>query len=499
MSNGAGGSRPILAAPGETPDVAAAARQAAQRERAVAGAHRPRDYLLRRALAGADLLAVLAAAALALMLSPDPADPVDILWLLPTLPVWLVLFRLYGLYERDVKRVNASALDDLPSLFHTFVVGTLILWAYLRVFEGHGALTLVETVVFGASGVLMAMTLRVVARRAVIRFGGPSRVLLVGQSPVTEALIRKLQSHPEYGLEPVGEISVNGATEVKSGLPYLGGLDDVHLGYLAHNLDVERVIVTAQDLPDEAMMDLVQTCSSAAVKVSIVPNHINALGPSVAIDDIEGLTVLGLNPLVLSHSSRMLKRALDLAGATAGIVLGAPLLLACAIAIKLDSRGPVLFRQRRIGRGGEPFTLLKFRTMVVDADARREELRSLSGDPDWLKLDRDPRVTRVGRFLRSTSLDELPQLWNVLVGQMSIVGPRPLIDSEDELIAGWSRTRLDLAPGVTGLWQVLGRTEIPFRDMVSLDYIYVTNWSLWLDLKLIARTVPAVLSRRGAN
>ncbi len=150
MSNGAGGSRPILAAPGEAPDVAAAARQAAQRERAVAGAHRPRDYLLRRALAGADLLAVLAAAALALMLSPDPADPVDILWLLPTLPVWLVLFRLYGLYERDVKRVNASALDDLPSLFHAFVVGTLILWAYLRVFEGHGALTLVETIVFGA-------------------------------------------------------------------------------------------------------------------------------------------------------------------------------------------------------------------------------------------------------------------------------------------------------------------------------------------------------------
>ncbi len=313
-------------------------------------------------------------------------------------------------------------------------------------------------------------------------------------------MIRKLQSHPEYGLEPVGEISVNGATEVKSGLPYLGGLDDVHLGYLAHNLDVERVIVTAQDLPDEAMMDLVQTCSSAAVKVSIVPNHINALGPSVAIDDIEGLTVLGLNPLVLSHSSRMLKRALDLAGATAGIVLGAPLLLACAIAIKLDSprAGAVSPAADRSGRRAV------HAAQVPDHGRRRggpqaEELRSLSGDPDWLKLDRDPRVTRVGRFLRSTSLDELPQLWNVLVGQMSIVGPRPLIDSEDELIAGWSRTRLDLAPGVTGLWQVLGRTEIPFRDMVSLDYIYVTNWSLWLDLKLIARTVPAVLSRRGAN
>ena len=159
----------------------------------------------------------------------------------------------------------------------------------------------------------------------------------------------------------------------------------------------------------------------------------------------------------------------------------------------------MLFRQRRIGRGGKPFTVLKFRTMVVDAEARTQELRAQSSDPDWLKLDHDPRITRVGRLLRTTSLDELPQLWNVLIGEMSLVGPRPLIGSEDELIAGWSRTRLDLAPGVTGMWQVLGRTDIPFRDMVSLDYLYVTNWSLWLDVKLIARTIPAVLIRRGAN
>ena len=259
------------------------------------------------------------------------------------------------------------------------------------------------------------------------------------------------------------------------------------------------MIVTAQDLSDEAMMDLVRNCATVSVKVSLVPDHINALGPSVAIDDVEGLTILGLNPLVLSSSSRMLKRLLDVAGATAGLLLAAPLLLVIAIAIKLDSPGPVLFRQRRIGRGGKPFTVLKFRTMVVDAEARTQELRAQSSDPDWLKLDHDPRITRVGRLLRSTSLDELPQLWNVLTGEMSLVGPRPLIGSEDEQVAGWSRTRLDLAPGVTGMWQVLGRTDIPFRDMVSLDYLYVTNWSLWLDVKLIARTIPAVLIRRGAN
>ena len=314
---------------------------------------------------------MLAAAALALMLSPDPADPVDILWLLPTLPVWLVLFRLYGLYERDVKRVNASALDDLPSLFHAFVVGTLILWAYLRVFEGHGALTLVETIVFGASGVLIAMTLRVVARRAVIRFGGPSRVLLVGQSPVTEALVRKMQCpprvRPRAGRRDLGQRSHRGQVRAPVSRPASTSVD---LGYLAaqprRRAGDRHRPGPARRGDDGPGPDLRRRRGEGEHRA---PTTSTRSGPSVAIDDIEGLTVLGLNPLVLSRSSRMLKRALDIAGATAGIVLGAPLLLACAIAIKLDSRGPVLFRQRRIGRGGEPFTLLKFRTMVVDAEA----------------------------------------------------------------------------------------------------------------------------------
>jgi lipopolysaccharide/colanic/teichoic acid biosynthesis glycosyltransferase len=170
-----------------------------------------------------------------------------------------------------------------------------------------------------------------------------------------------------------------------------------------------------------------------------------------------------------------------------------------AIAIKLDSRGPVFFRQDRVGRRGRSFTLLKFRTMVPDAEQKAEGLWEQSDDPNWLKLDNDPRVTRVGRFLRHTSLDELPQLLNVLRGDMSLVGPRPLIPLEDEQITGWSRTRLELAPGITGLWQVLGRTSIPFEEMIKLDCLYVTNWSMWMDLKLILRTVPAVVLRRGAN
>jgi lipopolysaccharide/colanic/teichoic acid biosynthesis glycosyltransferase len=190
---------------------------------------------------------------------------------------------------------------------------------------------------------------------------------------------------------------------------------------------------------------------------------------------------------------------MDLAGSAAALLLLGPLWLAIALAIKLDSRGPVFFVQRRIGRRGQEFRLFKFRTMHRDAEARRAALIEQSEDPHWLKLAHDPRITRVGRFLRLTSLDELPQLLNVIRGEMSLVGPRPLIESEAQLVEGWGQARLDLTPGITGLWQVLGRTRIPFAEMVKLDYLYVTNWSLWGDIRLLLRTLPAVLSARGAN
>ena len=488
----AGGAR-VLAAAG----AAHAAGVRAPARARPAHAHRPRDGLVRRALALGDLGGVLAGAGAAVLVAGGRLEPGTLLVAAASLPLWLVLFRVYGLYERDVKRVRAPLLDDLPALFHAFLVGTLGLGLGVGLADV-GDLRPADGAAFLVCGVAAASALRTAARRAGLRIGGPARVLIAGGSPVAAELVSRIRAHPEYGLEPVGEVSFGPRGE-SAGLPYLGRLDRIDLGALIAARDVDRVIVVARDVPEGPMMALIAACGAAAAKVSIVPGHVHALGPSVAIDDVGGLTVLGLNPLVLSRSSQLLKRCLDVAGAVVAGALLAPALAAIAVAIKLDSPGPVLFRQRRIGRHGVPFTLLKFRTMEVGAERRADELRALSEDPDWLKLERDPRVTRVGRLLRRTSLDELPQLWNVLRGSMSLVGPRPLIASEDERVAGWSRTRLDLAPGLTGLWQVLGRADLPFREMVALDYLYVTNWSLWLDLKLIARTIPAVLSRRGAN
>jgi exopolysaccharide biosynthesis polyprenyl glycosylphosphotransferase len=297
----------------------------------------------------------------------------------------------------------------------------------------------------------------------------------------------------------LGVVARSSELEADVPIPILGRVGDVSLRDLVERHDIHRVIVARSGASDEAMLELFQESRELDVKLSLLPAQVDVIGPSVEVGDIEGITVLGLNPMTLSRSSRFLKRAMDIVGSILGLLFLSPLMASIAAAIKLDSRGPVLFRQERIGRKGERFRLLKFRTMVRDAEQRTGELFAASEDPHWLKLEHDPRVTRVGRFLRLTSLDELPQLWNVLRGDMSLVGPRPLIVTEDASVTGWARTRTDLAPGVTGLWQVLGRTNIPFEEMVKLDYLYVTNWSLWGDAKLLLQTFPVVVRRRGAN
>jgi lipopolysaccharide/colanic/teichoic acid biosynthesis glycosyltransferase len=220
------------------------------------------------------------------------------------------------------------------------------------------------------------------------------------------------------------------------------------------------------------------------------------VGAAVEFEDIDGLTMLGVRRFGLVRSSRLIKRAFDIAAAAVGLLLISPLIAVIALAIRLDSNGPVFFRQPRVGRDGRHFRIFKYRSMVVDADDLKDRLRALNEAGTGLfKITEDPRVTRVGAFLRRTSLDELPQLFNVLRGEMSLVGPRPLVIDEDAMVLGMDRSRLHLTPGMTGPWQVLG-TRVPMQEMVAIDYLYVSNWSLWLDLKLLLRTVRHVL-RRG--
>jgi exopolysaccharide biosynthesis polyprenyl glycosylphosphotransferase len=271
-----------------------------------------------------------------------------------------------------------------------------------------------------------------------------------------------------------------------------------HLASIVKLFDVERVIVAFSNDETDDVVLLLRDLSELFVQVDIVPRFFDVLSPAVDIHSLEGVPLLGLRPPRLSTSSAILKRTLDLGGASLGLLLLAPAFAVIALAVKLDSRGPVFFRQERMGRGDQTFRILKFRTMSADADERKHEVAHLNrhahngGDVRMFKIKCDPRVTRTGRFLRRFSLDELPQLLNVLRGEMSLVGPRPLIPDEDMHVDAWGRKRLSLRPGMTGLWQVLGRSAIAFEEMVRFDYVYVTTWSLWNDCCLLLRTVPAV-------
>jgi lipopolysaccharide/colanic/teichoic acid biosynthesis glycosyltransferase len=212
------------------------------------------------------------------------------------------------------------------------------------------------------------------------------------------------------------------------------------------------------------------------------------------------MPVVTLPPMRLGKSSQLVKRVFDVAIAGSLLLVLMPLLTMIALAIRLTSEGPAFYRQTRRGRLGSTFEIVKFRTMVVGAESRRSDVIHLNEvDGPLFKIKgADPRVTRIGTFLRSTSLDEIPQLWNVVRGEMSLVGPRPFVVYEADLMTGRASRRLDMTPGITGLWQVLGRNDLPFEEMVKLDYLYVTNWSLWWDMKLLCQTVPVVLGRRGA-
>ena len=453
---------------------------------------------LRRLLAFGDMLAVGAAIVVALQVVGDGQGASH--WLgLMTLPLWIPLFKVYGLYDRDGKRVSHSTLDDVPYVFHALVMGTLGLWLSYKLAAPGDRLILSECLAcfgFGFAGVLLT---RGAVRGLAIELSAPERVLIVGDEDMSRLLMRKIRAHTEYGLDPIGFVAIAAGSALDTEGPrdaeeLVGEIERV-----CFELGVERVLAVAPAVNHAELAELIRRMRTLRIRVSVVPDFVDALGPSVEIDDIEGVTVLGINPPALTRSSRLAKRAMDIVIALPVLTLSLPLLAVIAIAVKLSSPGPIFYSQLRVGREGSRFRLYKFRTMVQNADELADELKEMSAHPAWLLLEKDPRITRVGGFLRRTSLDELPQLWNVLKGDMSLVGPRPMSPGVHDHISGWGLRRLDLTPGVTGLWQVLGRTSIPFEEMVKLDYLYTTNWSLWYDVRLLIRTLPAVIRQRGAN
>jgi exopolysaccharide biosynthesis polyprenyl glycosylphosphotransferase len=468
-------------------------------------AARSRDLLRRRALVGADLAGLLVAFGVMQLVSPIHPDGTHLLALAAALPLWWLLNVSLGLYGRDANLIHKSTLNELPTIGQSIFIGCALL-ALAEPLTGV-PLSRGQVIVFGLVAWGVTTATRYFCRMAVRAATSPERVLIVGSGQVAGLIARKLTAHPEFGAAVVGYVDTDyphdlgsevGVGSEVGDFPRLGDEHEVARVCAEHR--IERVVVAFSSLDHRALLDVITTCKRLHVKTSVVPRLFEVVGHGVEIDQVEGLTILGLRGFGRSRTSLRLKRLVDCVGAFAAIIVTAPILVAAALAVRLTSPGPVLFRQKRIGRDGKAFTMFKLRTMVDGADEMKGELLHLNEmtDGPMFKISDDPRVTPVGRFLRRSSIDELPQLWNVLAGEMSLVGPRPLVPDESDHIIGRHRTRLDLTPGLTGPWQVMGRNAIPFDEMVKLDYLYVAEWSLWHDVKLLVRTLPVVLGRRGA-
>ncbi len=413
---------------------------------------------------------------------------------------WALLANIYGLYDRDRVRFGRSVVDDLPDLL---ILSSLATWFGLLLLN---ASDVAHPKLRNAAAFWLVYLVLLTTGRTLVRWllsaqtGFRQPALVVGAGQVGRMIAAKIASRSEYGLDVLGYLDDDPVETGADDVRLLGRLVDAERVIGAYG--IERVIVAFSQTSALGELDLCRRCLALGVKVDIVPRLYEVIGWRNYVRSLDGIPLIGLHTPSLSPLSQLLKRTLDLVLASIGLLALSPLFLYCAVRIKLGPPGPVFFSQERIGSGGQRFRILKFRTMMIDADSRKDEVAHLNkhieSGPRMFKVPGDPRITPFGRFMRRWSIDELPQLVNVVRGEMSLVGPRPLILDEDENVLGQHRKRLDLTPGITGLWQVLGRSEIAFSEMVALDYLYVTNWSLWGDVKLLARTVPVVLQKRGA-
>jgi exopolysaccharide biosynthesis polyprenyl glycosylphosphotransferase len=448
-----------------------------------------RDRAFRGAIFFADLVAALVV--VALLLAWLPAH--ELSWTALLLPALVpVVHAANGLYLRDGQVINKSTLDEAPVLFRAATITTIV--AYL-IQSGILVIPIGAQVV---GSIWLGLTIcipagRVLARRVVARRLPPERCLIVGDNEQGRRLSAKLEHPLGINSELVGVVPLPAdRDDEQPGGQLLHSLTDS-----VERLDVHRVVIAADAAAPQQQMAAIHAAKALGVKVSVLPRVLEVVGSSATYDFVDGLTLLGVPRFGLTRTAEIVKRSSDMLGSLVALVLLAPLMLAIAAAVKLTSPGRVFFRQTRIGRGGEPFSMLKFRSMVDGADDVKASLRRRNEQQGLFKIADDPRVTRLGRHLRRTSLDELPQLFNVLKGEMGLVGPRPLVPEEDAQIQGWHRRRLHLTPGMTGPWQVLGSARIPLAEMVTIDYLYVANWSLWGDIKIMLRTAGAVVLRRG--
>ncbi|HEY6775783.1 MAG TPA: sugar transferase [Thermoleophilaceae bacterium] len=443
----------------------------------------------------ADLLCMLSAIGVATIVE-GTTDP---LWVLCTLPFWSVLAKIEGLYDADHPKIWHRTTDEAAPIFHWVTLSVAGMLFFIRVLPEE-TMTVEAAAAMYLTALGGAFALRAAARGLWRGLVPPERALVLGSGQLADQVRRKLALEPGHHLV-LGEYTALGRSDNghESEQTLLDELSRENLEYLVAGIEVDRLIVAVPELDEATLARVVSACRATGVKLSVLPPMRAMLGTAVQLSHIAEMPVIEYGTWNTTWSTLALKRGMDIAVSAVGIVLTAPLLVIIAVLIRLDSRGPALFKQLRAGRHGEPFGFLKFRTMTRDAQERISEVVPVNEMKEPMyKLRRDPRVTRVGRVLRRTSLDELPQLFNVLRGDMSLVGPRP---EELWLVERYTepeRFRLQMRPGITGPMQVHGRGQLTFQERLAVEREYVENYSLKKDLRILLRTGTAIFRADGA-
>ena len=438
------------------------------------------EPLLRRMLATADMLAVVLAA-VGVALWSDRRGPAAVLLL--SAPIWIVVAKIARLYDRDQQTMRHLTVDEVPWILVWALISMTLVSLLLVPFRAL-QLTPSDRVIVAGGTFAFAFFLRAAARGVWRRATTPQRVLLVGDGALAQAFARKLELFPDIHAEIVGRIE--SCTELHGRLHGVGpGLD--------------RIVIACSEFNEELLEELLPFCRVRGLRLSVIPPSRGMFGSATHLAHIADLPLLDYNTWDISRSTIALKRLFDVVVASVTIVVTLPLFLLAAIAVLVDGGLPVVFRQTRAGEDGQPFVMLKFRTMVRDAEERLKEIVPFEQLEDpMFKLRADPRVTRVGRLLRRTSLDELPQLINVLRGDMSLVGPRPEQLDLVERYLPEHKFRLKVKPGITGPMQVYGRGHLEFGERLSVEREYIENLTLLRDVRILLMTLPAVFGRRGA-
>jgi exopolysaccharide biosynthesis polyprenyl glycosylphosphotransferase len=402
-------------------------------------------------------------------------------WLPFVVLVTLLVFWRAGLYAERDRRPGIGSIVSSLLLVAFVTVAFAIASEHDFATYGYAPTALVFSVVLVG---LLRASYEAITRDVLAVAGVKRKTVLVGEGDEVDELRRRLgwgRSGITY--EFVGTVAPSPAAVAR----------------MLRSQRVDELILTEGHVDERQLLEIVEEAHRCGVRVRVAPRTTELLRERAEYVPGQGVPLFELHPPVLAGADWAVKRAFDVVVSVAVLVLGAPIWLLIAAAIRLDSRGPVFYRDRRVGLHEREFRMLKFRTMYVDAEARQRELEALNeAEGALFKIRDDPRVTRVGRLLRRYSLDELPQVWHVLRGEMSLVGPRPLPLRDYGLLADWHRKRYLVLPGMTGLWQIAGRSDLSFDDLVRLDFYYLENWTLWLDLTILAKTLPAVLAKRGA-